>query len=86
MYDAAAARETVNVGPGTAIESFRFARNYWYRSDDPARAAPKLPVPEDAPVAGGDPRFRDAERGDYRLAEGSPAHGHGADSYSPASR
>ncbi len=36
----------VNVGPGTAPETFVFARNVWYCLDDPERAAPQLPTPE----------------------------------------
>jgi hypothetical protein len=36
----------VNIGGGTAPETFKFARNSWYCSDDPARSKPKLPTPE----------------------------------------
>jgi len=42
----------VNIGAGTAPETFRFARNWWYCSDDPGRSQPKLPTPEAAGVYG----------------------------------
>lgn len=65
----------VNVGPGTAPETFEFARNYWFCIDDPARGAPRLPVEEKEPAGGRDPLLGD----DLRLAERSPAGRHGAD-------
>jgi hypothetical protein len=36
----------VNVGAGTAPETFIFARNAWLNLDDPASSRPALPVPE----------------------------------------
>jgi hypothetical protein len=36
----------VNVGSGTAPETFKFARNWWYCADNPERSRPKLPTPE----------------------------------------
>ncbi|MDO8542373.1 MAG: right-handed parallel beta-helix repeat-containing protein [Opitutaceae bacterium] len=36
----------VNIGPGTAAETFTFARNWWYCADRPERSAPRLPSPE----------------------------------------
>lgn len=69
---------TVNIGPGTAPETFRFARNFWYCEDDPARSAPALPTPEVGGVVGVDPRFVNAAGGDFRLKEGSPARAVGA--------
>jgi hypothetical protein len=68
----------VNVGPHTAPATFRFARTWWYCSDAPERSIPTLPTPEIDARGGRDPRFVDAARGDYRLADGSPARGHGA--------
>ncbi len=67
-----------NIGPGTAPETFRFARNYWYCLDEPSRRPPATPVKEDAPRGGADPQFRDPARGDLRLKPGSPAAGAGA--------
>jgi hypothetical protein len=69
----------VNVGPDTAPDTFAFARNYWFRIDAPERSRPKLPVDELEPQGGADPGFRDADHGDLRLSERSPARGHGAD-------
>jgi hypothetical protein len=65
----------VNVGDGTAPETFRFARNWWYCIDDPARGPPRLPVAEKDPAGGKDPMLTE----DLRLAEGSPARAYGAD-------
>lgn len=36
----------VNVGPGTAPETFTLARNAWYCVDDPQRSRLNLPIPE----------------------------------------
>ena len=86
VYRAAEIATPVNVGPDTAPESFEFARNFWFCSDEPARGFPQLPVPEVEPAGGVDPRLRDPEHGDLRLAEGSPARGHGADAELPPGR
>ncbi len=45
----------VNIGPGTAPETFTFARNWWYCRDRPDRSTPKLPVAETEGVYGRDP-------------------------------
>jgi len=71
----------VNVGPGTAPDSFRFARNYWFAADDPERSVPSLPTREIDPAGGREPRFRERERGDFRQTAESPALGHGADAW-----
>ncbi|HZP83714.1 MAG TPA: right-handed parallel beta-helix repeat-containing protein [Chthonomonadaceae bacterium] len=70
--------EAVNIGPNTAPQTFRFARNVWYCLDAPARSRPNLPTPEANGVYGKDPLFRNAERGDFRLRPGSPASNAGA--------
>ena len=36
----------VNIGAGTAPETFTFARNWWYCSDQPHNSHPKLPTQE----------------------------------------
>jgi hypothetical protein len=45
----------VNLGAGTAPETFTFARNWWYCVDRPLRSEPKLPTPETDGVYGRDP-------------------------------
>lgn len=42
----------VNIGDGTAPETFRFAGNRWYCEDQPKRSRPSLPVPEEGGVYG----------------------------------
>ncbi|MCX7818112.1 MAG: right-handed parallel beta-helix repeat-containing protein [Kiritimatiellae bacterium] len=49
-------REEVNIGPGTAPETFRFERNWWFAEDRPEDSLPRLPVPEHDGVYGRDPR------------------------------
>jgi hypothetical protein len=68
----------INVGAGTAPETFVLARNAWYRLDDPAHSRPSLPIPETDGIYGQDPRFQDAEHGDLRLQPGSPVGRAGA--------
>ena len=69
----------VNIGTGTAPETFKFARNWWYCLDEPARSRPRLPVEEAGGVYGKAPLFRDAAAGDVRLQPGSPARHVGAE-------
>lgn len=76
----------VNVGSGTAPETFRFARNWWYCVDAPERSIPKLPTAETDGKGGADPRFRDPARGDYALADDSPARRHGASAFERTTR
>lgn len=45
----------VNIGAGTAPETFRFARNWWYCVDQPERSVPRLPTPERDGVVGRNP-------------------------------
>jgi hypothetical protein len=67
-----------NVGPGTAPETFRFARNVWYAADDPGRSRQRLPSVEEGAVEGRDPLLADPEKGDFRVRQGSPAAKAGA--------
>ena len=45
----------VNIGGGTAPETFTFARNWWYCADQPERSRPKLPTTEADGVYGKSP-------------------------------
>jgi hypothetical protein len=63
----------VNIGPGTAPETFVLARNAWYCLDAPERSRPGLSISEADGVYGVDPRFQDGERGDLRHRTDGPA-------------
>jgi hypothetical protein len=69
----------VNIGPNTAPESFRFARNHWFCLDRPDRSRPRLPAAEDGGSYGVDPQFENATALDLRIKVASPARGKGAD-------
>ncbi|MFI5384588.1 MAG: right-handed parallel beta-helix repeat-containing protein [Fimbriimonadales bacterium] len=68
----------VNIGPGTAPQTFRFIRNWWFCSDRPDRSKPTLPTAEQGGVVGRDPQLRDPEHGDVGVNPGSPASKVGA--------
>lgn len=46
----------VNIGDGTAPETFRFENNRWFAEDKPQSSKPRLPVEEKNGVHGVDPR------------------------------
>ncbi|MCE9560324.1 MAG: right-handed parallel beta-helix repeat-containing protein [Armatimonadetes bacterium] len=68
----------VNIGSGTAPETFTFARNFWYCEDKSNSSYPSLPSPEKEGKYGIDPLFIDAAKGDLNVAKGSTAMNHGA--------
>lgn len=45
----------VNIGGGTAPQTFKFTRNWWYCADRPDRSQPKLPVEETGGIYGREP-------------------------------
>lgn len=49
-------RVDVNVGGGTAAETFSFEGNRWFAADRPAASRPQLPVAERGGSYGQDPR------------------------------
>ena len=66
-------RGIVNIGPGTAPETFTFADNHWYCLDRPERSDRlSLPVEETGGSYGAAPRFIAPGQGDLRLQEDSP--------------
>ena len=71
----------VNIGPGTAPETFQFARNWWYCIDDSGKSRPKLPTDEADGTYGVLPLFRDPEAGDFRLLPKSGLPAAGADAF-----
>ncbi len=58
-------RATVNIGPATAPETFRFADNWWWCEGGPTMQRFHLPTKEEGGVYGRDPRL---ERREGRLA------------------
>jgi hypothetical protein len=66
-------RSVVNVGPGTAADTFTFASNHWYCLDDPKSSDRlSLPVEETGGTYGIAPLFQDERNGDLRLEQSSP--------------
>lgn len=49
-------RSDVNVGGGTAAETFAFAGNRWFAADRPEASRPQLPAAEQGGIYGQDPR------------------------------
>lgn len=68
----------VNIGPGTAPETFGFQTNLWYAHDHPDQSQPALPVAEQGAVVGQDPQLRDPGGGDFHIGNSSPAAAAGA--------
>ncbi len=72
-------RTYVNVGAGTAPETFTFDHNLGWALDDASFAGPDIPAPippeTDSVVA--DPMLADLAGGDYHLGPSSPASGVG---------
>ena len=74
-------RSDVNVGGGTAPETFGFEHNLWYALDEPGRSAPSLPAAERGGLAGRHPLLR----ADGSIPAESPAAGAGlAGAWSPS--
>ena len=70
----------VNVGPGTASETFTFRKNAWFRVDGPSR--PQLPTPEEGGVYGVDPLLDRPTSAQARITSRDPRlQGIGADAY-----
>jgi hypothetical protein len=69
-------RTSVNVGPFTRPETFRFSNNLWWHVNDPGYA-PLLPVIDPQQITGLDPMMIDPQGGDFSLSPGSPAIGKG---------
>ena len=62
IYKRADVRNTVNVGPDTEPESFKFADNWWYCTDQP-KSRPQLPSIERAGNYGKDPKVKEGAAG-----------------------
>ena len=68
----------VNIGGGTAPNTFRFARNFWFCEDLPNQSKPILPTAELDGVYGKAPHFLNADQLDFRVPSTSPARKAGA--------
>jgi hypothetical protein len=86
VFDARSWGGAANIGPNTAPDTFRFARNVWYALDEPARSQPRLPAVEKDGMSGRDPQFVDAEQRNFAVRRGSPAEKAGAQAYRPPRR
>lgn len=66
---------TANIGSGKEPQSFKFATNFWLCINRPenTQLAVKLPTPDRESMYGQDPKFGNAEQGDFRLGSDSPA-------------
>lgn len=71
----------VNIGPGTAPETFTFARNFWFCLDSPTSSRPKLPTEETDGQYGLDPLLLSSDGQDLLVREGSPAAKVGAHAF-----
>ncbi len=64
-------RTAINVGGGTAAQTFQFARNTWYCEDQPARSRPdSLPVAEQDGIYGKDPHVTATKDCALKLGDG----------------
>jgi hypothetical protein len=68
----------VNIGPGTAPNTFRFARNWWFCEDNPSRSQPTLPSTEYGSNSGKDPIL---DHQSLKLSSDSPAKFVGAQAF-----
>ena len=57
VFQRAGLRGDVNIGDGTAPESFRFERNWWFAGDNPQRSQPTLPGKVAGEIHGQDPEI-----------------------------
>jgi hypothetical protein len=57
VFQRSGIRTHVNIGDGTAPETFRFERNWWFAEDAPGRSAAELPGIVVGDVHGRDPRL-----------------------------
>ncbi len=63
----------INIGPGTASETYSLSRNVWYCVDKPDHSQPRLAIPEVEGRYGVDPRIQTDGAGSFALPLDSPA-------------
>ena len=83
VYSGLESARLVNIGDATSPQTFKFNRNWWYRSDAPDRSKPNLPVTEAGGTYGVDPKVT-VEGMQVVLGAGSPASKVGAGGYQVA--
>jgi parallel beta helix pectate lyase-like protein len=77
--DSRAENPSVNIGPNTASDKFKFENNLWYNADDNNWNGPNLPTTEVDGLLNLDPLFADFANSDYSITGSSPAIGAGKD-------
>ena len=79
VFQSSRLRSAVNTGPGTAAESFTFARNAWCCEDAPQRSRQliQLPSPETDGRYGIIPTFTDSAESDFSQPAASPLRAFG---------
>jgi hypothetical protein len=80
VFDTGTVAAIVNVGGGTAPDTFTFGSNLWLATDDPGFSGPNIDPsipPETGSVIQMDPMFADAASGDHHVPPSSPAVGAG---------
>jgi hypothetical protein len=80
LFDVADLRTYVNVGGGTAPETFSFHHNLWWAQDDASFTGPDIPapIPPETGSVIADPMLVDAAGGDFHPSSTSRANGAGA--------
>lgn len=76
VFDTSVLRTFVNVGGGTAPETFTFANDLWFATDDASFAGPTLTdgiPPETGAVIQVDPELADPDAEDFSIPASSPA-------------
>lgn len=85
-YKTEQVRTYVNVGGGTAPETFKFKHNHWYAINNPARSKPNLPTAEANSTYGKDPQFINPDDLNLKLKPSSLVKNAGAREVEKSSR
>jgi len=62
-----------NIGGNTRPETFHFSNNFWFNFAADSNRPPVIPVKDSTVVYGKNPGFIDAEKGNFRMKNDSPA-------------
>lgn len=74
VFGASEVRQMVNIGPGTAPETFEFTGNQWHALDSPGSVERvlRLPAKETGGIYDRTPQFKNADQMDLTLVERQP--------------